>query len=132
MALTSTQALQVKSVSLGLGKILVNFQGPSYPGPPYIGGLIITRVAGPPTLAGQVTSGRDQDHGSAIRLNAAATAFDDLRLALSQALPFGICLGYDNVTMDIVEFDVVKSTALASQASVNLVLRALQHPEAAE
>jgi len=83
-------------------------------------------------LSGLVISGRDQDHGATLRINADPTAFSDLRHALAQALPFGICLGYDGTTGDVIEFDVIKSTVLASQASLNLVLKALPQPAAAE
>jgi hypothetical protein len=106
------QTLPVKSVSIGLGKILVTLKGPPYPGPLYIGALIITRVAAPPTLSGQVTPGPDQNHGSTIRLNAGPTVFDDLRHTLAQPLPFGIVLGYDSDTTNIVALDVVKSRLL--------------------
>ena len=123
MALTSSSALTVfKTISSSTTSTKLTFLLTPV-SHLFIGTIVLTRVNSATAISGTMVRGVDATHPSKILLNANGPTFDACH---AQVLPFKVVIGYDDVTLDIVQLDFIHDQAFASQASVDAVLDAVQ------
>src|SRR5882724_4273482 len=125
MALTSTPPLPVKQViyTSGTSPKLTFIMATPYLAPLFIGTIVITRTT-TGHFSSSLTAGTGPTHGGKLLLYVDATTFADIR---SQAVvPFSVVLGYDDVTDDVIQIEILRTLAAASQDLADALVAALQ------
>jgi hypothetical protein len=124
MAFISTQPLPVSRViytSSSSGKLTFILTKPL--APLFIGTIVITRTTSG-ALSSSVTPGADAAHPGKVLLYVDESTFADLRA--QAVVPFKVTLSYDDVTLDVVQLELVRDVAAVSQDLVDALVVALR------